>query len=100
MFFFVFFFQVFNIYTANGSVISPSSQTGSVSAQTGAHAAASVTTGVQVEATSHAGSFKGVFKYDPAAPYFIFPSSIPAGVHIRATDKQFVNQQGFAKVSK
>ena len=65
-----------------------SSQNSSVIGQTETPAA-SVTTGVQVEAESrHAGILKGVFKYDPAAPYYIFPN-IPADDHIRATNKLF-----------
>lgn len=111
----IFVYQVFNIYTANGSVISrpvasskPGSEIGATTAEgnisgqiahtgqtglTGAHK------GVEVEASSHVGKIRGSFSYNPEKPFYIFPGS-SSNVHIRATHHQFLDQRGYARVSK
>ena len=122
--------QIFNIFTSNGTVmpmkpgkpLAPGQQaqvpeiagaaageeaaageTIEVGAQTGANA--SVTAQVHViypggmgTTKGHPGIYHGSFVYNRAIPYYIPP--LTYNPHIIARNKEFLNKQGFARVSK
>ena len=75
--------------TAEGKISGQIAQTG----QREAHA------GVEVEASSQVGKIRGSFYYNPEKPFYIFPGS-SSNVQIRATHHQFLDQRGYARVSK
>lgn len=107
-------FQIFNIYTANGSVISQAAGTTSIGAngtvmggatgQIGAQGSIYVAKQVGVKAgmTATGITLQGVFKYDPSIPYYIPPRQTIRNINIRTIAKYatFLDRRGFSRVSK